>query len=254
MGRTANRLALATLCVAVALGAAACAAFGPRPVPSPCEGRLETLFPPPTAGVELTGKVRLDLPRYRLRGLCRILSSGEGLLRIDFRHSSLFGAVSEDVTIVAGDALAICDREEGIVFESDSSLAFLRRSVGEAVEPDDLLYALLLAVPRCADMGMPGIEESGSRWKVSAGWRDRRVEIRGKREEGPREFEQCFADGARCFLVSYDRYDPADAFRYPRRIRLSKIGGAERITLELIDIKLVTTSPDMFDLDAAAPR
>jgi len=217
----------------------------------PCDERYEALFPlaGDTAGVELVGKVRLDLPRYRLRGLCRILASRDGMLRIDFRHSSLFGAVSEDVTMIAGTSLAIIDREDGGIIDGDSSLALLRQSAGAEVEPDDLLYALLLAVPRCADMRMPAVAESDSRWSVKALWRDRRIEIEGKRGEGPRRFRQCFGDEARCFVARYDRYDPDSGLLYPRRIRLSRDGGTERITLELTDIKLVMTSPDMFDIE-----
>ena len=49
--------------------------------------------------LHIRGRVRIDLPRYRVRGLCTIRSLPGGDLRIDFHHSSLFGSYREDATV-----------------------------------------------------------------------------------------------------------------------------------------------------------
>ncbi len=189
----------------------------------------------------------MELPQYRIRGLCRILYSPDKLLRIDFRHSSLFGALREDVTVLVGDSLVIYDREEGRYFTGDSSLAVLRRGIGERIEPDDIFYALLLAIPACSELEGREIIEFGSRWELRARWRDRNIMIRGERGKGPREFEQCFAGRGRCYLIRYDSYDSVSGAVYPGRMRLERNSGRERIDFELTDIKEVIPSASMFD-------
>ncbi|HER43876.1 MAG TPA: hypothetical protein ENO08_05400, partial [Candidatus Eisenbacteria bacterium] len=54
----------------------------------PCRGGVETPVPPYGKGgqLSLVGRVKLVLPRYRVRGACRIWAGEAGRLVIDFEH------------------------------------------------------------------------------------------------------------------------------------------------------------------------
>jgi hypothetical protein len=214
----------------------------------PCNERFEALFPSVgDHGLELVGRMRIDLPQYRFRGLCKMLYAPEEGLRIDFHHSSLFGAVREDVTVLVGDSMIIYDRGQGRLMSKESSREIVDRGIGERIEPRDVLYALLLVVPPCTELGRRSMSESGSRWELRARWRDRDIVIRGERGKGPREFEQCFIADARCLVLQYDSYAPVGGKHYPRRIRLDKEHSNERIDFELSGIREVTVDPSVFD-------
>jgi hypothetical protein len=250
---------VASLQIALALTALApsCATFGPRRVEAPCDETFETLLSPVKAGegVEIVGKLRLDLSRYRIRGLMRIVySPAEGAARIDFRHSSFFGALEEEVTILAGDSLVIYDRGSGKYLGNDSSLALVRDETGGEVAPDDILIALLLAFPRCAEMRSASVERSGETWRLKADWRDRRIEMRGARGSGTQEFRQCFAGGAGCYIISYGSPVAASNLAYPSWIRLRRDSGNTKAIFELIEMKAIATSPAMFEIDGIKDR
>jgi len=234
-----------------------CAVFGPRRVEAPCDESFEALLSPVKAadGIEIVGKLRLDLSRYRIRGIMRVAySPAEGLARIDFRHSSLFGAIEEDVTILAGDSLVIYNRESGTYLGNDSSLALIRGEIGGGIAPDDILIALLLAFPRCAEMQSASVERSGETWRLKADWRDRRIEMRGENGRGAHEFRQCFTGGAGCYTISYGTPMAASNLAYPRWVRLRRDNGGEKATFELIEIKATTESPSMLDAGATIDR
>ncbi|MCX5752424.1 MAG: hypothetical protein NTW97_02125 [Candidatus Krumholzibacteria bacterium] len=257
MRRFDRRIAAFQAAVALIVLAQSCATFGPRRVEAPCDERFEALLSPVKTGedVEIVGKLRLDLSRYRIRGLIRVAySPGEGMARIDFRHSSLFGAIEEEVTILAGDSLVIYDRESGKYLGNDSSLALVRKETGCEVAPDDILVAMLLALPRCAEMRSVSIARSGETWRLKADWRKRRIEMRGERDWGTREFEQCFAGGGGCYTVSYGRPSSSSNLAYPRWVRLRRENGGERATFELIEIKAITATPSMFELNGINDR
>ncbi len=250
---------VAALHVAFALIALtqSCAVFGPRRVEAPCDESFEARISPVKAGegIEIVGKLRLDLPRYRIRGLMRIAySPGEGAARIDFRHSSLFGALEEDVTILAGDSLVIYDRESGEYLGNDSSLALVRGEMGEGIAPDDILIALLLAFPRCVEMRSASVERSGETWRLKADWRGRRIEIRGENGRGAHEFRQCLPGGAGCYTISYGNPMASSNLSYPRWVRLRRDSGNEKATFELIEIKTITESPSTFEAGAIRDR
>lgn len=226
-----------------------CASFRNVPRPISCDEQFEALFPSAgnIRGLEIVGKIRIELPQYRIRGLCRMLYSPDEGLRIDFRHSSLFGALREDVTVLIGDSLVIYDRQEGRFVASDSARAILRRGIGESIEPDDILYALLLEIPRCSELEGRTVSGSGSRWELRARWRGRDIVIRGERGKGPREFRQCFAGSRRCYTITYDSYAAISGTRFPSRAWLEREHAAERIDFELTEIKEVEAFPSMFD-------
>ncbi len=237
--------------------AQSCAVFGPSRIEAPCDESFEALLSPARVGegIEIVGKLRLDLSRGRVRGLMRIAySPGEGMARIDFRHSSLFGALEEDVTILAGDSLVIYDRESGEYLGNDSSLAFVSDETGGALEPDDILIALLLAFPRCAEMRSVSVARSGETWRLKADWRDRRIEMRGGNGRGAHEFRQCFAGGAACYTISYGEPMVASNLAYPRSVRIRKDNGNEKAIFEVIEIKPLTELSPIFDGGAVKER
>jgi hypothetical protein len=252
-----RRVAVLHLTFALIALAQSCAMFGPRRVEAPCDESFEALLSPVKAaeGIEIVGKLRLDLSRYRIRGLMRVAySPGEGVARIDFRHSSLFGAIEEDVTILAGDSLVIYDRGSGTYLGNDSSLALIRGEIGGGIAPDDILVALLLAFPRCAEMRSASVTRSGETWRLKADWRDRRIEMRGERGGGAREFKQCFAGGAGCYTISYGSPMASSNLAYPRWVRLRRDNRNRTATFELIEIKAITVSSSMFEMDAIKDR
>ncbi len=172
-----------------------CASLGPRRAEVPCDERFEASLSPvkPGEGIEVVGTIRAELPRYRIRGIARIAySPEEGAARIDFRHSSLFGAVEEEVTLLVGDSLVIHEPENGRFIGNDSSLALVREETGCEIAPDDILAVLLFAPPRCAAMESPVAEGGGEDWRLRARWRGRRIEMRGENDRGITEFKLCF--------------------------------------------------------------
>jgi len=234
-----------------------CATFGSRSVEAPCDESFEALLSPAKAGkgIEIVGKLRLDLSRYRIRGLVRIAySPEERTARIDFRNSSLFGALEEEVTILTGDSLVIFDRESGRYLGNDSSLALVRDETGGEVAPDDILVALLLSYPRCAEMRNGSVVRSGETWRLKGDWRGRRIVMRGERGRGAEEFKQCFADGARCYTISYGAPMAASNLAYPRWVRLRRDNGDEKATFELIEIKELTASASLLEMDGIKDR
>ena len=237
--------------------AQSCATFGSRRVEAPCDESFEAILSPVKAGegIEIVGKLRLDLSRYRIRGLVRIAySPREGAARIDFRNSSLFGALEEEVTILTGDSLVIFDRESGRYLGNDSSLALVHDEIGGEVAPDDILIALLLSYPRCAEMRDASVVRSGEAWRLKADWRDRRIEMRGDRGRGTGEFRQCFAGGTRCYTISYGAPMAASNLAYPGWVRLRRDTGNEKAILELIEIKELTASTSLFEMDGIKGR
>jgi hypothetical protein len=202
---------------------------------------------PDTVGLMLSGRVRIELPQYRIRGLCRMVYSPGGMLRIDFHHSSLFGALQEDATLMVRDSLIIFDRESGRLFDADSSLAMLRESVGAPIEPDDIIYALILAAPLCWDLEHPRCEIAGDEWNLEAVWRGRRVEWTGERSTGIRTFRQCFSGAAGCYVTYYGYGGAVGNINYPKRIRLAREGGDESITMDVRDVEWVALDRSVFE-------
>lgn len=183
--------------------------------------------------VTAVGRIKIDLPKYRIRGICRIEFDGRDLLTIDFKHSSLFGAYEEDAHIrLRNGELTIVDRERNRWFDNDSSLAIISRGVGFDVYADDLLYALLLAFPECSEIVEPELWTGGERWHLVGGWRGRRIELRGRGGQEVESFSFCPQSGTSCYTMSY-RYD--DSSGYPNRIGMVRDGGRERITFDIVD-------------------
>lgn len=235
---------------AAALAVSSCAGLGRRGAPLPCgDAHLACVpFGGAAPGCELSGKVRIDLPRYRFRGHCRVLHEPGGRLRIDFEHSSLFGALRERLTILVGDSVSIVDDERGRSISGAAALDLVEEGLGERIAPDDILYALLLRSPRCIEMADPSLERRGGGYALRGLWRGREIDLRCDAERGARSFKQRFVRSGRRYILQYEGLLEAGEWRYPRRIRLSREGGSERISIELVDIK--SFEPDPAELDA----
>ncbi|MCK4237458.1 MAG: hypothetical protein KAX38_10095 [Candidatus Krumholzibacteria bacterium] len=201
-----------------------------------CESEFPYLFSVGGAeeGLSIVGKARMELPRYRVRGIFnfRYLTSGD--LRIDFRHSSLFGAYREDVSIFIHDGeMSIYDHERGNFFGNDSSLAIIGRSLGFEIYPDDILYALLLETPECSGIVSLNAESYGGDWTLTGEWRGRWINISGKKGEGTLRFRQCRDDGRGCYLIRYSYAGREGTIRYPKKIVLTRENGTERVSIEI---------------------
>ena len=105
----------------------------------------------------MVGKARVDLPRARLRGNCRVIFMPPGSLRIDFRHASLFGAWREDATIVVlGDSLAIVDRERGTILAGDDAIDLVAGHLEAPFSAGDLVVAFLFRAIGSGDLDVNG--------------------------------------------------------------------------------------------------
>ncbi len=216
-----------------------CASRPVRMRPFDCDEEFPGLFPVQDAYGELTitGMAKIEMPRYRLKGACRVrYGSGEGL-RLDFQHSSLFGSYREDATIVVnGDEIFIIDHEHGCFYDNDSTLAILGGIMDFRVYAEDLLFALLLRHPDCHEFEQVTITEKDHEWVLDGLWRERHVEITGKTGKGPVTVRQCVDGGAACYMINYGYPARSGKVRYPSRIRITRSNGQGRISFEVIDI------------------
>lgn len=230
---------LAILIAVMQLMAQSCASNLPRGHPFPCEAEFPDLFTaaPLEKGLSIVGKVRMELPRYRIRGICRVRYMSPGNCRIDFRHSSLFGAYREDASIfIRNGRMAIYDRERGNFFGNDSSLAILLSHVELEVYPEDILFALLFVSPECSRFTDLDLRDSGTQWRLKGRWRGRLVEILGERGKGPLSFRQCDGEGKGCYFTSYSYNETDERIRYPKRITFKKEIGAGRISFSTQEV------------------
>lgn len=234
-----------------------CATFGPPRVSAPCDENFEALFPAIQVGegLEIVGKIRMELGAYRLRGILRITyAPREHAARMDFRQSNLFGSLEKDVTILAGDSLIIYDRETGRYLANDSSLSLVEEGLGERITPEDILCVLLLDVPRCTELRSAAVTHSGADWELKALWKDRRIEMRGDTNAGLSEFRQCYAGEKDCYIAKYGPAMTARNVSYPAWVRLSKENGEGKVIIELTEIKEVTPSTSIFEVDGLEGR
>ncbi len=204
----------------------------------PCSAGFDTPFSPRGEGerISIVGRAKIVLPKYRVRGICRIRSDPSGGLVIDFEHSSLFGAYREDATIVLeGGELLIIDRERDLMYDNEASLSILRSHLAFDVLPDDLRYALLLSVPACSEIEGLHTDSRNGRWSLSGEWRGRNIEIEGAGGQSPDRFTLCTKDKRICYKISYDQ---RAGQIYPGSLEMVKEGSGERIYLEIIDVEL----------------
>jgi hypothetical protein len=226
--------------IAVMLVISSCAAPIRHGSVGPCTGELPAPFPPfgEGRGVSIAGRVKIVLPKYRVRGRCRIWGEETGRLVIDFEHSSLFGAYREEATIVIqnGD-MTIFDRERGVIYGTEESLSMLGDEIAFDLYPDDIAYALLLNVPECDAIEGLTVESDGARWRLSGAWRGRNIGMEGRGGEGVERFVICANNKNDCYTINYRRSGGA---AYPSELEMVRNGGVERIYLEVIEAQSVS--------------
>jgi hypothetical protein len=199
---------------------------------------LVELFPPhaSSAGedVEITARIKLDLPKYRIRGTCGIYRSGDGSVQIDFLHSSLFGSYRENATIlVSGDSMTIQDHEREVFKETGETLALVSEYFDFEFLPSDVTVFLLLDVPRYEQMENAAVNVSGDRWGLTGDWRGRMIEMEGEMGLGPTLFRICTIDGTGCYEARY-RYGSNERLAgYPEKMVCERLGGGERLSMEI---------------------
>ena len=231
--------------VLISLIAGSCANSPPSGQVLPADDSvLDALFPPQASlsegDLEIIARVRLDLPKYRIKGTCAIFRSPDGSVQIDFVHTSLFGSYREDATIyVASDSIAIQDHERGVFRGNVETLAHLSEHFEFAIIPDDVIVFMLLGTPRREDLVNARSSDSGCRWTLTAEWRGRQLEIEGEDDSGPLRLRICTVDGKGCYEARY-RYGSDDRLGgYPEKIVCERISGSERlsITIESVEKK-----------------
>lgn len=239
---------LLVFCAVIALAAASCGGLRSRPASLPCDDAHLALYPaiPADSVLELSGRARVEIGQYRFRGICRILYAPAAGMRVDFEHSALFGAIHRRLTLFCADTLLIVDPDAGTSIGADSSLAILRGALGAAVEPDDVLYALLLLAPRCGELAGGALAPVRGGMRLEGTWRGRELVLTAGRGKGPREMRQRFPGLREGFVVRYDSYEKGDRPAYPRRITLRRESGPDRVTLELTDIEVISFDPTLF--------
>lgn len=184
--------------------------------------------------------LRLDLPKYRIKGTCAIYRSSDGSVQIDFLHSSLFGSYREDATIfIEGDSIAIQDNERDIFRGTEETLAHLEEHFEFKVTPEDILVFMLLEAPLLEDLTEPGFSDSGGGWKLSGEWKRRRLRIEGEEGRGIVSLRICTLDGKGCYEARYGYESSGRLGGYPEKIVCESADGGERlsVTVESVEKK-----------------
>ena len=221
----------------IAVIAVSCAVPAQYKSTPPCSGGLDAPFSPYGEGryVSIFGRAKIVMPKYRVRGICRIQSEPSGALVVDFEHSSLFGAYREDATIRLEEGeLLIFDRERGRMYDNDASLSILGSELTFELFPDDIRYVMLFAVPDCNSIEGLVVDSDDGRWRFTGEWRGRNIEMEGRGGYGPERLTLCSKDRDDCYTISYKQ---ARGGVYPSGLELVREGGEERISLEIIDVQ-----------------
>jgi hypothetical protein len=231
-----NRIAAAA---AAMLFAASCSDAPPSGQPLPSDERaLAPLFPPQASWTEtearITARVRLDLPKYRIRGTCELTRFADGQVQLDFVHSSLFGSVREEATIfIYGDSIAINDHVRGTLRGTEATLVHLREHFDFDIIPGDILVMMLLELPPLDEMEDIESSSSGGNWALEALWRGRRFAMEGREGSGPAMVRLCAADGKGCYEARYGYDSSGRLGGYPERIVCERKGGTERLSVSV---------------------
>ncbi|MBU8923440.1 MAG: hypothetical protein KOO63_16610 [Bacteroidales bacterium] len=182
----------------------------------------------------ITCKVRIDLPKYRVRGSCRISRFPDSTLQIDFLHSSLFGSYREDATIfIDGESIVIQDHERGKIYDTGTTLSMLEEHFGFRIFADDIAYLLLLAEPP----GERGPTAGAISEEVNADtgdWRGRKLSVSCGENGLPVSFRQCMVAATICYNT---RYGYGRHSGYPEKIVIENESGPERMSLEVREVK-----------------
>jgi len=242
-----NRL-IAVLCF-VQLAVASCAPGGYLKPGSIEELNLGDVVPDIPSGKDLLlkGKLRIDLPDFRLRGVVRLVFSDRGNLRMDFHHSSIMGAYEEDFSLlIRGEEFYIFDRKRDRLYEGERALEIVNGKSVVDIREDDLLYILLVKGFKSTDLENPRYLTNGSEWLIRAVFRGRDIELGGSKIGRVDFLNQCLEN--RCYNVRYGDYRRFESGFYPFFIKVSESRGEARASLELKELDVVEHDPGYFSL------
>jgi hypothetical protein len=231
------------LLLSAAMLAVSCAHSPPSGEPAAAAAPgLAALYPPQASdrdgSLEITARVRLDVPKYRIRGSCGIHRFAGGALQIDFTHSSLFGSYREDVSIlVRGDSITIIDHVRGEVRGTEETIELVSEYFDFKFAPADIAAFLLLDVPGNGEWDECGFASSGNRWMCSGDWKGRTVELEGILGRGPVIFRVCAPGGGSCYETRYGYRSGGEPAGYPKRIVVERRGGPERISISIESVE-----------------
>ena len=189
----------------------------------------------------MTGSVRIDLPKYRVRGSCSITRFAGGMVVIDFIHSSLFGSYREEATIYVEEGrMTIHDLRRGEVWQNEEALSMLGDNLGIGVFADDILHLLLLDV-------LPGEEDElayerhGDGYRAEGVWLGRGLSV-SLDDSGRREsMRLCDEDKTPCYEIKYG-YNGRELL--PEKIVISNSAGPERLSLVITGISEESLTKD----------
>lgn len=206
-------------------------------------GRLKTLalkssedyysfLPPLNNGAEVSGsgRAKIEFENYRFRGKFRFSLEGENL-RVDFIHSSLFGAVhAEGSFFVSPEGMALLDEGEGKLYGNDSCEKLTGRITGAAITPDDIFIGLRFKNPDYTEVDSLYAGVGEGEWRMNGIYGRRRFLLEGNRRGEVRSINISGMDGSWSFDVNYGY---GDFNRYPDRIVISGRYKPVRIVLDV---------------------
>ncbi|MDZ7860034.1 MAG: hypothetical protein U5O15_05120 [Candidatus Krumholzibacteriota bacterium] len=187
----------------------------------------------------VSGRARLEFSRYRFRGVFRMQYENQ-ILRIDFDHSSMFGALKEETSVFIGkEGITLFDQKRGQYYDEERTDKLIRDAVGGSVEPSDIFLALLLDLPAFSEINnLRAYTERGGGWKISGIHRKREVEISGNNKSGIEALSIGDVDGMWKGLVFYSYPGGGDNFRgYPDDIAIRTADNFLRVNLDVQNVK-----------------
>ncbi len=229
----------------ILLVAGSCADSPPSGEPLSTDGgTLLPWFPPQASSTgshtEIAARVRMELPKYRVKGTCAIYRSPDGSVQVDFYHSSLFGSYREDATLfITADSIAIQDNERGIYRGNDETLSHLSEHFVFDIVPEDVIVFMLLGAPALDELDDVASSVSGGKWVLEALWRERQLRIEGREGFGPEMMRICAVDGKGCYEARYS-YRSDDMFGgYPEKIVCERKNGTEKLSITVESVEKI---------------
>jgi len=194
----------------------------------------------------LRGRLRAELPRYRVKGILQVYCSAEGSIRLDFHYSGLMGAHEEEYTILISEGkIYMFDRMRETLYREREVLEIFSDALDMDVYVDDIPRVLLFRGLDSEIIYTDTIQGRGGRWKIEGEFRGRKLAITGSRYI--ESIEQC--DSRKCYVSKYIRYRGVEELIYPFYIILARKPGTEKVTFEVSDGDIVKHDKRRFTLD-----
>jgi hypothetical protein len=113
-------------------------------------------------GLEMAGKVTIDVKQYRIKGRFRMEAAHDGDLVFEFTGTMAMGGHHEDVVLsYYGGELRILDRERGRYYEGPEVDQLVLDGLGEGWDVADLIRMVTARPPDC--MSLSSISKTESR-------------------------------------------------------------------------------------------